>query len=312
MTPDFAYVYQHSDYEYEPLKDAYDAAHALTNGFQAVETVEVAEAIRTDPRTLRIFRLLLGLSTQEFAAATALPELSSLPTLTTARIKAIEAGRQPTADDAQACARIVTGAMSGALFPALPDGPSRKLAKPDTAEGWATVRGYAENGVPFAVLLHQRHYGGAFRQVLDATSSQRGDSLEDAVEALFQDNGIQYIRTGAGNQAQIAARSGLTVHPAPDFAVFDSSNVLRAILECKLANDGGTARDKASRFTTLRDEATRLGGIPVIAVLAGLGWKRTGDALGPVVRDTDGRVFTLLTLPRMLTTQPFPALVQPT
>ena len=311
LTPDFAYVYQHADYQYEPLRAAYDAAHALTEGFHAVEADELAEAIRTDPRTLRIFRLLLGLSTQEFAAATALPELSSLPTLTNARVKSIEAGRQPVTAAAQACALVVTGAMSGGLFPAIAGGPSRKLAKPDTAEGWATVREFAESGVPLAMLLHQRHYGGAFRQLLDATSTQRGDLLEDAVEALFQDNGIQFIRTGAGNQAQIAAQFGLTVQPAPDYVVFDSANVLRAILECKLANDGGTARDKAARFTTLRGEAARLGGVPVIAVLAGLGWRRTGDALGPVVRDTDGRVFTLLTLPQMLTTQPFPTLVQP-
>ena len=312
LTPDFAYVRQHPDYLYEPLREAYYAAHALTRGFQAVEADELAEAIRTDPRTLRIFRLLLGLTTQEFAAATALPELASLPTLTNARVKSIEAGRQPTTDGAQVSALVVTRAMSGDLFPAMADGRARKLAKPDTAEGWATVREFAENGVPLAVLLHQRHYGGAFRQLLDATSTQRGDLLENPVEALFQDNGIQFIRTGAGNQAQIAAQFGLTVQPAPDYVVFDSSNVLRAILECKLANDGGTARDKASRFTTLRTEAARLGGIPVIALLAGLGWSRTGDALGPVVRDTDGRVFTLLTLPLMLTTQPFPALIQPT
>ncbi len=34
------------------------------------------------------------------------------------------------------------------------------------------------------------------------------------------------------------------------------------------------------------------------------------DALGPVVRDTDGRVFTLATLAELLTVEPFPALVR--
>lgn len=90
---------------------------------------------------------------------------------------------------------------------------------------------------------------------------------------------------------------------------FDSTNTLRALLECKGANDGGTARDKASRYRSLRAEATRLGGVPLFAVLAGLGWKRTTDALGPVVRDTDGRVFTLATLGGLILVQPLPELV---
>jgi hypothetical protein len=145
--------------------------------------------------------------------------------------------------------------------------------------------------------------------VLDATSEQRGNLIEDAVEDLFTTAGIYFIRTGSHNQAEIATRFEVTIKPAPDFVVYDSAGVLRAMLECKGANDGGTARDKALRFERLRDESLRLGGIPLIAVLSGLGWTRVNDTLGPVVRDTDGRVFTLATLPEMLTVAPFPSLV---
>lgn len=171
------------------------------------------------------------------------------------------------------------------------------------------MRAYASGGVPFPVFLHQRHYGGAFRQLLDATSTQRGDLLEDAVEQLFDEHRIQAVRTGSHNQDEIAARFGVTVKPAPDFVVFDANGTLRALLECKGANDGGTARDKAARFRALRAESTRLGGVPLFAVLAGLGWQRTNDALGPVVRDTDGRVFFLPNLREMVTVAPFPDLV---
>ena len=99
------------------------------------------------------------------------------------------------------------------------------------------------------------------------------------------------------------------MRPAPDFVIYDETDTVRAILECKGANDGGTARDKAARFRSLRTEAARLGGVPVLAVISGLGWTRVMDALGPVVRDTDGRVFTLRTLPQMLTVAPFPQLM---
>jgi len=133
--------------------------------------------------------------------------------------------------------------------------------------------------------------------------------IEDAVADLFDQHQVPFVRTGSKNQEEIARRFGLTVKPAPDFVAFDANGQLRAILECKGANDGGTARDKAARFRSLRQEANRLGGIPLFAVLAGLGWTRTADALGPVVRDTDGRAFTIPTLGEMLTVQPFPTLV---
>lgn len=151
--------------------------------------------------------------------------------------------------------------------------------------------------------------GGSFRQLLDATSTKRGNLLEDAVEELFTEHGIPYVRTGSHNQADIAKRFEIHVAPAPDFVVYDSAGSLRAMLECKLVNDGGTARDKALRFERLRAESIRLGGVPLLAVLAGLGWSRVNDTLGPVVRDTDGRVFTLSNLDDMLSVAPFPSLV---
>lgn len=139
-------------------------------------------------------------------------------------------------------------------------------------------------------------------------SSRRGDLIEDAVEALFRDHGVPCIRTGSHNQGEIVKRFEVRVTPAPDFVVFDESDTLRAMLECKGTNNGGTARDKALRFERVRDESVCLGGIPLLAVLGGIGWARVNDTLGPVLRDTDGRVFTLATLPQMLIVAPSPSL----
>lgn len=58
----------------------------------------------------------------------------------------------------------------------------------------------------------------------------------------------------------------------------------------------------------LRAESIRLGGVPLIAVLGGLGWTRVNDTLGPVLRDCDGRVVTVANLAELLTVQPFPTL----
>ena len=132
--------------------------------------------------------------------------------------------------------------------------------------------------------------------------------LEDAVESLVREAGIPFLRTSPSNQGEVQKRFGLTVRPVPDFVFFDLPGTLRALLECKAANDGGTARDKADRFDTLRTEATRLGGLPLFAVIGGLGWQRTRDALGPVLKATDGRTFTLATLAELLSVDPFPQL----
>lgn len=323
LAPDFAYIHESPFYETEHFFPAYDMAARLTEGFTRVSEAELQAVLLQCPRTLLVFRTLLGLTKEEFAHSTLLAGgADEMQALSASQIDTLERSaidyQQPNTvaalakatAQAQVAAKTITMAMDGELFGDAPPGLKSKQLKPDTATGWASVRAFAANGVPLRVFLHQRHYGGAFRQVLDATSTKRGDLIEDAVEALFTARGIAFIRTGSHNQADIARRFEVHVTPAPDFVVFDpTDDSLKAMLECKGTNNGGTARDKALRFARLKAESVRLGGVPLLAVLGGIGWARINDALGPVVRDTDGRVFTLSTLNSMLEVAPFPALI---
>ena len=311
LAPDYAYVHGAEFYELTYFEDVYRAAAEGTDDFRAVRVEDLAAVLESDPRTLLVFRTVVGLTKEEFAHSTGLAAgpLDLLP-LSASKVDAMERrGTATSGEQARAAAETLCRLMAGTLFGDPPGELRSKQDKPDTHGGWPTVHGLATEGVPYSVFLHQRHYGGAFRQVLDATSSRRGDLIEDAVEALFRDSGVPYVRTGSHNQGDIEARFEVRVTPAPDFVVFDESDTLRAMLECKGTNNGGTARDKALRFERLRDESVRLGGIPLLAVLGGIGWARVNDTLGPVVRDTDGRVFTLATLPQMLSVAPFPSLV---
>lgn len=323
LAPDFAYIHESEFYETEHFFAAYEAAVRLTEGFTRVSEAAIQTALVECPRILLVFRTLLGLTKEEFAHSTLLAggpddiRALSASQIDTLERSAIDYKRPNTAtalakatSQAQVAAKAITMAMEGDLFGDAPPGLKSKQCKPDTENGWSSVRNFAENGVPLQVFLHQRHYGGAFRQVLDATSTKRGDLIEDAVEALFLARGISFVRTGSHNQAEIAQRFEVHVTPAPDFVVFDpTDDSLKAMLECKGTNNGGTARDKALRFRSLKSESVRLGGVPLIAVLGGIGWARINDALGPVVRDTDGRVFTLTTLNSMLDVAPFPGLI---
>lgn len=260
------------------------------------------------PSTLRVLRLIIGFTQQEFAAATADAGIA----VSSSSLKTMERGGRPrrAAEVALRCAITINRILDGFLYPPRDPGALQtKLQKTDTIDGWNSVRLYASKGVPYWVLLHQRLFGGAFRQLADSGSSAVGGILEEAVSALLDSGNIEYVRTGSStkDKKQVADRFGLTLALVPDFVVH-KRGALRAFLECKSINDGGTARDKASRFQNYRKEAEQRGGIPVIAVLNGKGWERAGDALGPVIRDCDGRVFTPATLNELLLVDPFPQL----
>ncbi|WP_237166336.1 hypothetical protein [Mycolicibacterium hippocampi] len=312
LAPDFAFIHDAPFYDEEHFDSVYAAAEEATKGFTDVEVETLAALLERNSRTLLVFRTITGLLKNEFALTTTVvaEQLGggSLAVAATTVDGAEKRGGRLSAEQARVLAHTIDQLLRKELFTDAPPGLHSKQDKFDTRDGWLTVRQLATGGVPYRAFLHQRHYGGSFGQVTNATSGKKGDLLEDEVEALFQAAGVPYIRTGSHNQGDIAARFGVTVTPAPDFVVFDKSDTLRSMLECKATNDGGTARDKATRFRLLQAEGARLGGVPVIAVLGGTGWARVNDTLGPVLQYTDGRVFTLETLDEMLAVTPFPQL----
>lgn len=314
MTPDYSYVFETDFYTELHFLEAYAAAARATAGFSVTDVETLAEVIEKEPTTLLVFRTITGLLKPEFANATELVSelVPDLPERVSAnKVDSMEKkGSKTDRGIARLCAETLNRIMDGTLFatPAI-EGVKSKQDKVDSRRGWESANHFAVNKVPYWTYLHQRHVGGAFNQLSSATGSLRGNVLEEAVEEMFKDHGISYVRTGSHNQGDVLKRFGITVTPAPDFVVYEG-NDLRAMLECKVINDGGTARDKAPRFQNLKRECTRLGGVPLMAVLGGLGWRRLNDALGPVVRDCDGRVYTLATLPDMLETFPFPTLIR--
>ncbi len=310
LSPQIAFVSWRSEYELDSFASAYRRAFELTSSFARVNPENLAEALQEAPECLQVFRTIVGYTPGEFAVATA--EVAGdlgAKALSGQRIKTIESGSRCSESEARVCATTVHRLISGELWGQAPPGFRSKLDKYDTMKGWDSVRALAADGVPYEAYLHQRRVGGSFRQLLDATSSRRGDLLETPLASLLTDAGVPYLQTGSSNQSEIAKRFNLTVRPAPDFVIFEPPGNLKAMVECKQTNDGGTARDKAARFAKLREEAIRLGGVALFAVLDGLGWQRLNDALGPVVRDCDGRVFTLRTLSQLLEVQPLPNLM---
>jgi hypothetical protein len=244
LAPDYAYIHESSFYELPFFQAAYEAAVQATGKFTRVDADDLAQALKADPRTLLVLRTIVGFTKDELAHSTQLvAERLGLAGISGAKVDSMERKGSASSDDVcRVVAETLAQVMAGTLFGDPPGELKPKQAKPDTAGGWTTVAHLAAEGVPYSMLLHRRHYGGAFRQVLDATSTARGNLIEDAVEVLFKENGVPYIRTGSHNQGDIAARFEVRVTPAPDFVVFDLADRLQGMLECKGASDGGTAR----------------------------------------------------------------------
>ena len=122
LAPDFAYVHWTEDYELSRVKESYDQAHAATRGFTNVDEDALRGVVLTSPRSLRTFRLLLGLTWPELAASTALvSEDSALRPVGKDTVKAIESGRTPTARSADAAGASGPGGMGRVLA-----GPARR------------------------------------------------------------------------------------------------------------------------------------------------------------------------------------------
>lgn len=170
--------------------------------------------------------------------------------------------------------------------------------KLDTVDGWESVTQIARDGVPYSALLYQRYVGGVWRQVQDAYSEAKGDAiLEVPVERLLREEGVPFWRSrrGASGAGETAARYG--IEPGPDFLVPAENPAV--IVETKVVEDGGGARDKAARIQRLSEIAAQRG-LLICAVVDGKGWDERPQALADVVVATQGRTFSLATLPGLI------------
>lgn len=284
---------------------AYDALAGATGNFTAVDRDTLATALVEYPASLIALRMVVGLTQNELAVAAKLVEPDA--TISGSAIKTFERSAPGGTTNARrrALVELVATTINAAMrrdILTVPDEAAAnfhsKLDRDDTAEGWTSVHDAAAVGVPYSALLYQRYVGGAWRQVQDAYSEIKGDNvLEIPLERLLQDERVPYWRTpgGASGAAETARRFGLS--PGPDFVIPDDQPAV--IIESKVAEDGGTARDKASRIKNLADTGHRAG-LVVCAVVDGKGWSERPGALVDVVIATSGRTYTLSTLAQLL------------
>lgn len=283
---------------------AYDALALETNGFRDIQVETIARVLLSHPSAVAPLRMITGLTLKELAVAV---RLASGTTVSDAALRTWEREPEPPEPESararrrapliQAVAEAVVAVIAREILavpPAAALSFHSKLDKSDTSDGWRSVSRVAADGVPYSELLYQRYVGGVWRQVQDAYSEVKGDTiLEVPVETLLLSEGIPYWRsrrgaTGAGETAQ---RYG--IDPGPDFLIPADSPAV--IVETKVVEDGGSARDKAARIQRLSEIASQRG-LVICAVVDGKGWEERPQALADVIVATQGRTFSLSTL----------------
>lgn len=282
----------------------YSALAAATNHFRRNDPEALAAALIAHPESLGPLRMIAGLTLKELAVAV---QLATGDRISEGVLRTLErdvpssqrGDRVSERNLKLACsvAKAISDVIGRRIF-TVPEAASSsfhsKLDKPDTAGGWSTVAERAESGVQYSELLYQRYVGGVWRQVQDAYSEVKGDAiLELPTEDLLLGHRIPYWRSrrGAAGARETVLRSG--IEPGPDFLVPDESPAV--IIETKVVEDGGSARDKAARIQRLGEIAQQRG-LVICAVVDGRGWSERPHALADVVLATGGRTFSLSTL----------------
>lgn len=168
----------------------------------------------------------------------------------------------------------------------VPDSVHR-LEKVDTAGGQSTVVAAFQAGVSYSELLYERLLGRPYASHRDSVSGEVGDLIENAISRLLDDYGI--------DGAMARAREHVPgFEQAPDCRI--PSVRPRVIIEAKITEDDGTARDKVARVQTLRgyeDAKRKRERCQIVAVIDGRGFSHRMADLRRLMQATDGHVYTL-------------------
>jgi hypothetical protein len=294
--------------EYPVFEHGYEALKRATRDFREVSIETVIETIYRVPVVLIVLRSILGFTPPEWAyvatqrtglevpqgAARTLDRTVRLRPTTPLPSTTGVTGRRIHALVTAACELLIEGAPVDERTPEL----IHRLDKADTREGLASIQPLADLGVPYAMLLYERFLGRPFAGHRDSVSELVGDVLETAIEGVLARAGISHRKTKRAERV-----TGFD--QAPDFIIPNEFNP-QVVIEAKITEDDGTARDKVTRVQHLGELSTQglqsneTPRFEVVACIAGRGFKVRREDMKKLILATRGKVFTLQTLSQLV------------
>ena len=284
--------------EFPAFEEGYEALKRATGNFRNVTPARVTPAVSETPIALIVLRCMLGFTPPEWAwyasrhTGVAIPQGAARTIDRNIRMKPEAAlpkngsvtERRIDALVATACHILESGAPEGS--------PNRlhRLDKADTRAGLASLRSLADLGAPYSILLYERFLGRPFAGHRDSISELVGNLVEHTIEDVLCRAGISFRKTGRAERLP-------GFDQAPDFVIPNEFNP-QVVIEAKLTEDDGTARDKVTRVQHLG--ALSMAGRPadqprfeVVACIAGRGFGVRREDMKKLLLATRGKVFTL-------------------
>lgn len=283
--------------DYVVFERGYEELKKATAGFEKFSPATVLKVAADVPISFIVLRSMLGFTPPEWAYLAsqrlgiqvdqgfirALDRSIRLNPLTPLRSGKTRKAERISALIEVACQMLNEGA------PQVGVDRIHRLDKADTRSGAESIRLLAGMGVPYAMLLYERFLGRPFAGHRDSVSELVGDSLESAVEDVLTKAGISYRKTKRAEKIP-------GFDQAPDFIIPSEFNP-QVIIEAKVTEDDGTARDKVTRVQHLGELS--MAGQPsgrrkyeVIACIAGRGFGVRREDMKKLLFATRGKVFT--------------------
>jgi hypothetical protein len=286
--------------EYPVFERGYESVKAATKGFSIFEEKNLLPAVIAEPISVVVLRSMLGFTPPEWGYAAAQRtgvDVSQGFVRSLDRKVRISPERQlKTSRTTLARLRALVETACHLLeqgVPAVQQSQLHRLDKADTKRGSESIRSMAGIGVLYAMLLYERFLGRPFAGHRDSVSELVGDSLESAIEEVLNNSGISFRKTKRAERIE-------GFDQTPDFMIPSEFNPC-VIIEAKITEDDGTARDKVTRIQHLRELSLAGRGLnnpiyEVVACIGGRGFGVRREDMKKMLLATRGKVFTEKTL----------------
>ncbi|OGP87549.1 MAG: hypothetical protein A2156_15085 [Deltaproteobacteria bacterium RBG_16_48_10] len=290
--------------EYPVFEKGYEALKQATSAFEDISQESITRVAFEVPISIIVIRAMLGLTPPEWAyLATQRTSVRVDQGFARALDRKIRfAPLKPLKPSGVSTERV--NALMEVAFKLLRDGVPQvennklhRLDKADTKYGKESIRHLANMGFPYPMVLYERFLGRPFAGHRDSVSELVGDSLESAIEDVLTKAGISYRKTKRAERIP-------GFDQTPDFIIPNEFNP-EILIEAKITEDDGTARDKVTRVQHLgalaiADQPTNQPKYEVIACIAGRGLGVRREDMKKLLLATRGKVFTSQNLDRLV------------
>ena len=284
--------------EFPAFEMGYEALKRATASFERVTPDTVSNAVYEVPLAFIVLRCMLGLTPPEWAYEASrrvgepIPQGMARSLDRRIRMNPEVALAEMSVKSAKRIRALITAAceilqmsVRQVAAPHL-----HRFDKADTFEGLVSVRSAAYLGVPYSMLLYERMLGRPFASHRDSVSEMVGRVVEDAIEDVLIRGRISFRKTARAERLP-------GFDQAPDFVIPNEFNP-QVVIEAKLTEDDGTARDKVTRVQHLASLSVQGASeshrrFQVIACIAGRGFGVRREDMRKLLIATRGKVFTL-------------------